>query len=141
VLTPDATGRLYFLASPSRLADVKLNVAGPVYCPMLTPVRCMTCGLPVGDVAAIYRVLAAARARNERARLDIHAPASAFVAPDYSTAVGDILDQLGIVFDCCRVHVFTSMVFSDHFARPPSAGFVRENANQPAGQTSGQPAV
>ena len=95
---------------------------------MLTPVRCMSCGLPVGDVAAIYRVLAAARARDERVRLDLHASAAALVAPGYASPVGDILDRLGVVFDCCRVHVFTAMVFSDYFARPPAAGLVREAA-------------
>ena len=95
---------------------------------MLTPVRCLSCGLPIGDVATIFRVLAAARAREERARLDIHAPASAFVTPAYAAGTRDILDRLGIANDCCRVHLFTAMDFNDYFTRPPSSGIVRTDA-------------
>ena len=108
---------------------------------MLTPIRCPTCGLPIDEIASIYRVRASARARAERERLGLHAPASAFVAPAYASPVGDILDQLTVVFDCCRVHVFTAMNFSDYFTRPPTAGLVREATQgyEPETQTEQEP--
>ena len=107
---------------------------------MLTPVRCLSCGLPIGDVATLFRILAAARAREERSRLDLHAPASAFVTPAYAASTRDILDRLGIANDCCRVHLFTTMDFNDYFTRPPTSGLVHADAGgepAPAGDPAG----
>lgn len=81
---------------------------------MLTPVICFTCGLPIGDVATIFRF--------ERAKLAEAILAEKKVAPGWAPVVGElqidcseIFDRLGIRADCCRTHLATAMQFDDQY--------------------------
>ncbi|NBQ70675.1 MAG: hypothetical protein EBU46_18310 [Nitrosomonadaceae bacterium] len=81
---------------------------------MLVPVRCMTCGCPVGDVAPVFARLRTRRAREvlgERGAL----PTQAMIDAELSVPCGDILDRLKVTADCCRKTLMTSMVFSDYY--------------------------
>lgn len=81
---------------------------------MLPPVVCFTCGFPIGDVAEIFLHLRAARVR---AALEARGTAAAEAAVDSGLQVdcSDVLDALGLRYDCCRMHLVTAMVFTDHY--------------------------
>ncbi|NBQ43370.1 MAG: hypothetical protein EBU23_13030 [Mycobacteriaceae bacterium] len=81
---------------------------------MLVPVRCMTCGCPVGDVAPAF-----ARERAARARAAFGArgavPTQAMIDANISVPCGDILDRLAVTADCCRKTLMTAMIFTDYY--------------------------
>lgn len=81
---------------------------------MLTPVTCQTCGIPVGDVEDLFRVMRAALAH---AMLEKQGttPTQAAADPGLQIACGEIFDRLEIRGDCCRKTLNTAMIFSDHY--------------------------
>ena len=81
---------------------------------MLTPVRCITCGLPCGDVAAVYRKIRQDRARTELKKKDCH-PAQSVIHTEMEIVLTDVLEALGINFDCCRRTITTAMDFRDYY--------------------------
>jgi DNA-directed RNA polymerase subunit N (RpoN/RPB10) len=81
---------------------------------MLCPVLCFTCGCPVGDVAALFRHMRAARVRAVLAERGT-APALAAADAGLQIDCSDILDQLCIDNDCCRKTLVTAMIFSDYY--------------------------
>lgn len=78
------------------------------------PVRCFSCGGPVGQVVTVF-----AHARQKRIREVLKsrdtAPSQATIDTDLQVACGDILDRLGILDDCCRTSLFTTMVFQEYY--------------------------
>jgi DNA-directed RNA polymerase subunit N (RpoN/RPB10) len=81
---------------------------------MLTPIVCMTCGLPLGDIDDLFQRARAARVRAVLARRDTAATQAAADA-GLQIDCGDILLSLGVVKDCCRMHLVTNMCFCDYF--------------------------
>ncbi len=81
---------------------------------MLTPILCFTCGCPIGDVAPLFRRLRAARAA---AALAARGTAPAQAATDYGLTIdcSDILESLGVLYDCCRAHLVTAMDYRDYY--------------------------
>ena len=81
---------------------------------MLIPVRCITCGTPIGHVAPAF-----AHARRKRARAALGArgtlPMQAMVDAELALPVGDILDRLAVTHDCCRKTLVTTMIFQDYY--------------------------
>jgi len=81
---------------------------------MLVPVQCLTCGCPIGDVEDLFRHMRAERVRKilaERGTTATQAAADAGLQIDCS----DILQVLGIVNDCCRAHLTSTMNFLDYY--------------------------
>jgi DNA-directed RNA polymerase subunit N (RpoN/RPB10) len=81
---------------------------------MLTPIRCKTCGVPIGDVAELFRHM---RAKLARAELDKNKAVAtkAAIVPDLQIDCSEIFDKLGIPKEryCCRMSLATAMVYSD----------------------------
>lgn len=80
---------------------------------MLPPVRCTTCGYPVGDVWALFDE---ARTKITRAALeadDTHP--SMLPVSDTKVDCGPLLDALGVLRLCCRVHLMTGVCFHDEY--------------------------
>jgi DNA-directed RNA polymerase subunit N (RpoN/RPB10) len=81
---------------------------------MLVPVRCITCGTPIGHIAPAF-----AHARRKRARTALGArgtlPMQAMVDAELALPVGDILDRLAVTHDCCRKTLVTTMIFQDYY--------------------------
>ena len=81
---------------------------------MLVPVLCFTCGCPIGDVEDLFHHMRAARVRPilaERGTTATQAASDTGLQIDCS----DILDQLGIIHDCCRKTLVSAMIFSDYY--------------------------
>jgi DNA-directed RNA polymerase subunit N (RpoN/RPB10) len=81
---------------------------------MLLPIACFTCGMPLGDMEDLYRYLCAQRIKEVLEERGTVATQAAIDA-DLHIECGDILDDLGIVYDCCRAHMLGGMVFSDYY--------------------------
>lgn len=81
---------------------------------MLTPIVCMTCGMPLDDKADLFRAMRAAQYKTllaERGTLVTEAAAEAGLQADCEA----ILTALVIEEDCCRTHMVTAMEFSDYY--------------------------
>jgi DNA-directed RNA polymerase subunit N (RpoN/RPB10) len=81
---------------------------------MLVPIVCFTCGLPLGDVEDLFLTLRAEKVRKELEARGTVATQAAFDA-GLQVECADILDELGIVYDCCRTHLVTAMIFTDYY--------------------------
>jgi len=67
---------------------------------MLIPILCITCGLPLADKEDIYKHLKLEKIRkNKTETIDFQ----------------DILEQLDIVNECCKMHFITAMQFMDYY--------------------------
>lgn len=78
---------------------------------MLPPVRCFSCGLPIGDVAPEFR-----RLMNKRLFENINCDTKQVTADiNRNIVASDILDSLGIITDCCRMHLITGMDWRDYY--------------------------
>jgi len=81
---------------------------------MLVPIRCFTCGYPIGDIAEIFRHI-----RIERVRAHIQAtsetPMQAIIDNYSEINMRDVTDSLGIVASCCRTHLITAQDFRDYY--------------------------
>lgn len=82
---------------------------------MLTPVVCFTCGLSLGDLAAIYNRIRAKRMAARYGAGEV-APTQASLDPSTTTesVMGDVLDALRLT-KCCRTRMVTAMQFSEHY--------------------------
>lgn len=67
---------------------------------MLIPILCITCGLPLADKEDLYNHLKEEKIKKTKTE-DI----------DFQ----DILEQLDIVNECCKMHFITSMQFTDYY--------------------------
>lgn len=83
---------------------------------MLIPVRCITCGYPIGRVAALFRQIRAKRVAEQlKGRMVI--PTQTMIDAHLQIDMSDVFDLLGISKDpdCCRVHLATAMDFRDYY--------------------------
>jgi DNA-directed RNA polymerase subunit N (RpoN/RPB10) len=81
---------------------------------MLTPIVCLTCGCPIGDIEDLFRHMRAARVREllgERGTDVSQAAIDVGLQLDCS----DILELLGVRNDCCRAHLVSAMIFDDYY--------------------------
>lgn len=82
---------------------------------MLAPIVCFTCGCSLGDIAPIYNAV-----RRKRMAARFGTPGGATMptraAVDQTLTeniMGDVLDALRVT-KCCRTHLVTTMIYSDH---------------------------
>jgi DNA-directed RNA polymerase subunit N (RpoN/RPB10) len=81
---------------------------------MLVPIRCITCGYPIGRVAVLFRQIRAKRvAELLKGRMVI--PTQTMIDAQLQIDMSDIFELLGIHLDCCRVHLGTAMDFRDYY--------------------------
>lgn len=68
---------------------------------MLVPIVCFTCGLPLADKEDLFKYLKSEYIKNN----------------DYNEEIDcmKILDILQIINDCCRMHLVTSLTFTDYY--------------------------
>jgi DNA-directed RNA polymerase subunit N (RpoN/RPB10) len=81
---------------------------------MLVPILCFSCGCPIGDKEDLFRHMRAVRVREVLAARGT-APTQAPIDAGLQIECADILEQLGIVNDCCRAHLITAMNFADYY--------------------------
>lgn len=81
---------------------------------MLVPIVCFTCGCPLGDVEDLFQQW---RAERVKAALDARGTIAtqAAVDPGLQIECEDILEALGIRYDCCRAHLVSAMLFCDYY--------------------------
>ena len=80
---------------------------------MLFPVVC-TCGRSIGDLHPIYTVLRQQVIDAELKKIGRNIdPDQTQLATDFHPQLGEILDNLGIELDCCRVRFLTNVEFND----------------------------
>jgi DNA-directed RNA polymerase subunit N (RpoN/RPB10) len=79
---------------------------------MLVPIQCFSCGLPIGDRADLFRTMREKRVRQILQKRGTIAPQAA-IDVGLQVDCSDILDLLGVVEDCCRLHLVSAMEFSD----------------------------
>lgn len=78
---------------------------------MLVPVRCFTCGAPLGDLAPVYEYVSAQRMAKKYGSPDSEKmPISS--NSDVGGGISDVLDSLKLS-KCCRTHTVTAMKFCD----------------------------
>jgi DNA-directed RNA polymerase subunit N (RpoN/RPB10) len=81
---------------------------------MLIPIRCLSCGQPINDIAIAFN-----KARVERVKKELkdRGTVSSQVIVDASIKIemGDVLDDLGIEDDCCRRALTAAMDIRDHY--------------------------
>jgi DNA-directed RNA polymerase subunit N (RpoN/RPB10) len=81
---------------------------------MLTPVVCFGCGTSIGHVAELFRLLRERRIREELKAKHL-SPEMSAIPLDSSMDLQDLFDKLQIPTDCCRVHLSSAIVMSDHY--------------------------
>ena len=79
---------------------------------MLVPVKCITCGYPVGSVEDLFHIM---RAKKVKAILEERGTQATQAAVDVGLQIdcSDILDKLHITHECCRKTLVTAMIFTD----------------------------
>ena len=89
---------------------------------MLTPPRCPTCGLPIGDVAVIYRELRrrlfeeTLKKKGKKGALKFRVlPTQVVVDARLKISMDAVLAGLQINDDCCRMHLSTVMDWRDYY--------------------------
>jgi DNA-directed RNA polymerase subunit N (RpoN/RPB10) len=83
---------------------------------MLTPIRCTSCGYPIGRVAPLFHKIRYARvliALKDRDTVPEQAMIDALLQIDMS----DVFDKLGIPADpcCCRAHLTSAMLLTTYY--------------------------
>lgn len=83
---------------------------------MLIPVRCFTCGYPIGRVAALFRFIRARRVREYLKGRQV-IPTQVMADAQLQIDMSDVFDRLAIPrdSDCCRVHLTSAMDFRDYY--------------------------
>lgn len=94
------------------LAIAVLNVA--YTSAMLVPVACLSCGCQIGHVAAIFRRMREERIKAQLAALDT-IPERAAENLRASMDISDLMDKLGIKYDCCRMHLSSNMDWREFY--------------------------
>ena len=81
---------------------------------MLIPIRCFTCGYPIGRVAALFRIIRKKRVHEALKDREI-VPTQVLIDAQLRIDMSDVFARLGIPADpdCCRVHLATAMDFKD----------------------------
>lgn len=76
---------------------------------MLIPIRCITCGYPIGRVAAVFQMIRSHRVGKYLKKGN--APTQALVDANLKIDMSDVFERLGIPLtaDCCRTHLATGM--------------------------------
>lgn len=74
---------------------------------MLVPPCCLTCGMPIGDVAIIFFEM-----QKELIQKILR---QASIDSGLQIPLGEILDTLQIHGSCCRTHLMTTVKFKDYF--------------------------
>ena len=82
---------------------------------MLTPVRCISCGSPLGCKAALFRALRLARARKALEASGVLPSQASLRAAGLRLDMSDILSRLGVDLNCCRMHMVTAMDWRDYY--------------------------
>lgn len=84
---------------------------------MLTPVGCLSCSCAIGHVAQIFRWIRRQRVEKALAAAPGQPVLPTAAALDTSIVVEmkDVLEALGIEFDCCRMHLGCAQVMSDFY--------------------------
>lgn len=85
---------------------------------MFTPVRCISCGMPVGELAPFLRAAMKARAAEVLGEAGVDT-LSAWIAANLHNEADDLLLSLGVVpgiyGDCCRTALINTVHFLDHY--------------------------
>lgn len=81
---------------------------------MLTPLVCLSCKMPIGDVAPIFWAVHSARVR-KTLKKGKTAPARAAENLALKSDNTDLFEALAILPDCCRMCLETSMQFKNHY--------------------------
>jgi len=86
---------------------------------MLIPVVCPTCGMPIGDVSTAFRKMCRERVKKMMAD---YKQESRELIPSQLTADSTrelnlelLLDELGVIYGCCRTALVTGMNFADYY--------------------------
>lgn len=84
---------------------------------MLVPPVCFTCGVSLGDLAPIYRLVLEKRMRSRYGDDAEESVAPTMIAQDPSrreNLMADVLDALRLQ-QCCRTHMVTAMDFRKYY--------------------------
>jgi DNA-directed RNA polymerase subunit N (RpoN/RPB10) len=81
---------------------------------MLTPLVCLSCKWPIGDIAPVFWAVHAARARKALKKGKTVPPKAAENLALTSDNT-DLFEALGIKADCCRMCLETSMQLKNHY--------------------------
>lgn len=81
---------------------------------MLTPIRCITCGSSIGDIAPFFQILKSRKIEAALTERDTN-PNMAIVDAGLQVECKDILESLGVKYDCCRMHLISTMQFNDYY--------------------------
>lgn len=79
---------------------------------MLTPVQCVTCGYPVGDVAKPFRHIRAELIQKQTGSV---LNTKAEIDPSLKVDCTKIFEMLHVKSDCCRAVLTTSIEFSKYY--------------------------
>lgn len=83
---------------------------------MLTPIRCFTCGYPIGRVAALFRAIRAKRVKTYLEGREI-VPMQALIDAHMQIDMSDVFRRLAIPDDpnCCRIHLACAMDMREYY--------------------------
>lgn len=83
---------------------------------MLIDIVC-TCGLPIGDVAVIFRAMRRKRYEEELRKrgAEVVAAAQIPIDPTMHLDMSDDYARLGITEDCCKIGLNAAMDFRDYY--------------------------
>ena len=82
---------------------------------MLPPVRCISCGRPLGDKAVLYRIIRRKMAADALGDDDTNPTMVGLPGVPIQFSMGEILDRLGVTTFHCRTTLLTNMELIDHF--------------------------
>ena len=81
---------------------------------MLPLIRCHTCGMPLGDVAPMFKAMCIKKANEHLKTHNIH-PEMFTMAAATKIKSSIELDKLLIINECCRTLILTNMEFKDFY--------------------------
>ena len=97
------------------LKNYNLNLIFYKYGTMIPKVKCQSCGLQIGYVYLEYKHQAIEQKKAAMAKYNVMAD-NLSIASDVENEFGHILDSIGIVRECCRTNIMSSMQKSDYVA-------------------------
>lgn len=81
---------------------------------LIAPVICQSCGLPLGDVAATFKLC-----RNKKIKEVLQStkikPEHSIISPDFQIDCTDIFEKLHIYPQCCRKSLACAMDFTQYY--------------------------
>lgn len=85
---------------------------------MLVPIRCFTCGKPLGDKWETF--LRRIREEKFKKEIDLNEDEDQFIdltsGEFVKTISGNVMDELGLVRYCCRIQMFTTIDLSEEIS-------------------------